>query len=88
MEKVYKITYWMFLIVSIILPLGLFSETFDYGKGYEILLVLMVDGIAFILLSIIRLIFRKVDTTWKGILAFFLVGIMIVLSGYYLIGIH
>ena len=88
MEKIYKITYWAFLVISVWFPIGLFFNMFKYGRSYEALLALLIDACALVTVTIIRLVFRKVDSSWKQVLALVLVLAMVLLCGYYFIGIH
>jgi len=80
-ENFYKIVYWIFLVESILLLIGINLGLISYG--IDVQTSFMTIGIFIGILSgtIIKLVFKKLNITTKILFA----SIMLFLSTYYLV---
>lgn len=84
-EKVYKVSYWIFLVESIILIIGILLGLISYG--IEVQTPIMSAGILIgaTISTLLFLLLSKINSTEKKILAIFFSFIQIFLSLYYIL---
>ena len=84
-EIFYKIIYRIFLIESILIVIGIDSELIIYGVDIQTPFMKIGILIGLALITIIRLLLKKLNTNFKRILGIILLFIMVFLCLYYVL---
>ena len=84
-EKIYKISFWLFLTESILIIIGISIGVISYGIDIATPLMQIGIIIGLIIGGLFRLFLRKLDTTNKEIFATISTFIYIFLCLYYLL---
>ncbi len=86
-RQVYRWTYFIFLLVSLLLLYGIYTEKVTY-IGTDVSTPLMATGIAIgiVLGTLLHLIIHKTNTTFRKIMAVIFSLAYVFLSTYYLMG--
>jgi hypothetical protein len=84
-EKIYKSTYWLFLVESSLILFGILIEIVSYGIDVQTPFMAFGIVLGLIIISIIRIYLKKLDTGFKKSFGLILSLVMILLCVYYLV---
>ena len=84
-EKLYKIVYWIFLIESILILIGINLDIISYGIDIQTPFMAIGIFIGLVFITILRLSLKKLTSTTKKTLGIIIISFMIFLCFYYLL---
>lgn len=69
MQKIYKITYWVFLVLSLLIIFEVIRIDSKFREGFGWLFFQLDVGLPLLFLTIFRVCVRKIDSNFKYTLA-------------------
>ncbi|NQY06911.1 MAG: hypothetical protein HRT68_12175 [Flavobacteriaceae bacterium] len=85
LDKIYKTTYWVFLIASVLILIGINQGYISYGVDVQTPFMAIGIFAVLLLITIFRILLRKLNTDTKKTLALALTIVMAFLCFYYLL---
>jgi hypothetical protein len=84
-EKIFKSTYWLFLVESSLILFGILIGVVRYGIDVQTPFMAFGIALGLIIISIIRFSLKKLDTGFKKSFGLIISLVMILLCVYYLV---
>lgn len=84
-EKLYKIVYWIFLIESILILIGINFDWISYGIDMQTPIMAIGIFMGIILISGLKLALKKLNSTDKNVFLIILTGFIGFLCFYYIL---
>ena len=84
-ERIYRIVYWIFLIESILILIGINLDMISYGIDIQTPFMAIGIFIGIVITTILRIILRKINSLTKKTIAIIITSLMIFVCFYYLL---